>query len=216
MPLRLLEAPTLEVVTLAEVKGHLRVDFEDDDADIEGFRRTAIEDLDGPEGALGRALAPQRWALELDRFPGLDKLQWRLPRRERHQRQIVVIPLPPLTSIDRVAYIAADGATVEMAEGVDYRVDLTDGAIEPLPDADWPETADQRAAVTIEFTCGYPADPADATRPTTPDGIRTAIRMMVADLYENRDSQVISESRATAIQNATVDRLLNRFFVRRA
>ena len=59
--LRLVSPPTLPVVTLDEVKAHLRVDFEDEDSLIQGYIDAAVAYLDGADGVLGRALSPQTW-----------------------------------------------------------------------------------------------------------------------------------------------------------
>ena len=51
--------PTTPVVTLDEAKQHLRVLHDDDDLMIQQLIDTAVGYLDGPDGVLGRALAPQ-------------------------------------------------------------------------------------------------------------------------------------------------------------
>jgi uncharacterized phiE125 gp8 family phage protein len=62
--------PALELVTLDEVKAHLRMEGIDDrDDTLQAHLDTAIAALDGYAGRLGRALAPQTWTLYLDAFP---------------------------------------------------------------------------------------------------------------------------------------------------
>lgn len=64
MTLRLVTAPTAPVVTLAELKAHLRVDGDDEDTRIQALERAAVAHLDGWRGVLGRAIMPQTWAQE--------------------------------------------------------------------------------------------------------------------------------------------------------
>lgn len=71
MPLYLIEPPEQdEVLTLADAKQHLRVDFEDDDGVIESYIAAAIQNIDGRDGWLGRALVEQTWELRLPDFGG--------------------------------------------------------------------------------------------------------------------------------------------------
>lgn len=217
MPLRLLEAPTLEVVTLDEVKGHLRVDSDDDDDLIAGYIATAMQSLDAEKGALERCLAPQRWAMDLDGFPAdPDRRQWRRHTREiQRELEIVWLPLPPVTSIDLVTYVDPDGATQTLAADVDYLAHLGEpAAIEPFPGTCWPCARHQLRAVTVEFTAGYPASADNAELAAAPEPIRHAIKLIVSDLYENRESTTLEDTRAVLIQNPTLQRLLKPFQTR--
>ena len=66
MSLSLITPPTVEPVSLAEAKLHLRVDFDDDDALIESLisaARVAAETL------TGRQSCTARWIRTLDGFP---------------------------------------------------------------------------------------------------------------------------------------------------
>lgn len=60
----LVTPPTAEVVSLADMREHLRVDHQDDDVLITGFMAGAVAHLDGWRGVLGRAIMPQTWAQE--------------------------------------------------------------------------------------------------------------------------------------------------------
>lgn len=92
MPLYLIEPPEQdEVLTLADAKQHLRVDFEDDDDVIESYIAAAIQSIDGRDGWLGRALVEQTWELRLPDFGG----------------SVIPIPLPPLITIESIKYYDA-------------------------------------------------------------------------------------------------------------
>ena len=68
--LTLITPPTVPAVTLADAKLHLRVDGDDEDVIIATMLEAAIRYLDGPDGVLGRALAPQEWEVVFDRAAG--------------------------------------------------------------------------------------------------------------------------------------------------
>jgi len=57
----LVTPPSDYVVTLDFMKGHLRVDHDEDDSLIEAFMIAAAAYLDGWKGVLGRAIQPQTW-----------------------------------------------------------------------------------------------------------------------------------------------------------
>ena len=73
MPPSLVTAPATDLVSLREVKAHLRVDFSDDDALLGLLIDAAVAHLDGWKGILGRGLMPQTWAEEFDAWGS-----WRL------------------------------------------------------------------------------------------------------------------------------------------
>lgn len=59
-------APVLPVVTLDEMKAHLRVVHDDEDLVIQSLTDAAVAHLDGYRGVLGRAIMPQEWAVDVD------------------------------------------------------------------------------------------------------------------------------------------------------
>ena len=59
-----LAPPTEQVVTLAEMKAHLRVDGDDEDLLIQSLTDAAVSWLDGWDGVLGRCIMPQTWRID--------------------------------------------------------------------------------------------------------------------------------------------------------
>ena len=60
----LITPATADVVSLDDMKAHLRVDHSDEDALIASLTAAAVAHLDGYSGILGRAIMPQTWAQE--------------------------------------------------------------------------------------------------------------------------------------------------------
>ncbi len=169
MALILETAPAVDPVTLEEVKEHLRIDGDDDDSLLGNLIRAASERFDGRDGALGRCLISQSWKLVLDAFP-----QW------------ITIPLPPCQVVEAITYVDAFGDLQTLASDA-YQVSgigSIDGAtVRPAYQMDWPKIRQGPDAVTVHFTAGYGDSASDV-----PEPVRTAIKMRVAHLYENRES----------------------------
>lgn len=187
--LKLVTPPTDPVVPLAEAKAHLRIFHDDDNTYIEALVAAAVGNLDGADGWLGRALAPQTWEYSTDRFPCDD----------HYRRGRLHIPLSPLISVDSVEYLASVGTTGTIA---DFRVfgvgSRQPGYIVPAMDDSWPSTKCEPEAVTVTFTAGYVND-ADAV--AIPAGIKHAILLMVGHWYEHRED--VSDAKVAKIPMAS-------------
>lgn len=102
----------------------------------------------------------------------------------RHQRrttvydcfQDVLLVSGPVIAIESVAYTTDQGESVTVA-AEDYFTVPGTHPLQLRPKASWP--SDVRA-VTVTYTCGF----ADATQ--IPTDILLAMRIMIADWYENR------------------------------
>lgn len=200
MALRSVTPPDVEPLTEAEVWDHLRVPLlgspaEPVDRDhIAALISEARAHLDGKDGYLQRCLVTQTWELLLDQFP----------------TGTLRIPLPPLQSVVSVKYL--DGAAELQTMGIlDYAVDAASepGWIAPGLNG-WPATYNTLNAVIVRFTAGYPDDgnsPADL-RANIPPPIKAAMKLMIGDLYGQRQAQIIGVS---AMENPTVKRLLAPF-----
>lgn len=174
-------APTKHMLALDDVKLHLRVDGNDEDALIEGLRDTATQYLDGYTGILGRALLSQTWRQDWDYFPGDDKLY---------------LPLGPIISLTSVTYYDAANVQQTLSSSV-YAGPFTDerGPYVVLKFGQvWPITYYRNDAVSATFVCGY-AD-ADAV----PRPIRQAALIMIADWYDSGRESTITGDRAVSAQ----------------
>lgn len=190
MRLTLIAAPATAPVSPTEAKEHLQVIGTAQDAAITAMLAAAVSHLDGPTGTVGRALIEQEWKLLLDRFP-CDALE---------------IPLGRLISVTSVKYVDPYGAEQTLAPSA-YVVDSVSdrGVITPAYGTSWPATRTQRNAVTVQFKAGYGPAADDV-----PQAIRSAILLMVGDLFENREAAIVGQPR---VDNPTVDRLLFPFKV---
>lgn len=178
MALRLITAPTVQPLTLAEVKEHCRVNHSYDDATLQLYLEAATAYVDGPEGFLGRALVTQTWELVLDEFPENE----------------IKIPLPPLQSVTSVTYDDASGIE-QVVDSDDYTVDAVSepGWVLPESSGAWPATFEGINAVRIRFVAGYAPteDSPPDLRANVPFSIKAAILLTIGSLYEHRETVVV-------------------------
>lgn len=172
--IKVITAPTLEPITLAEAKANLRVVGTDEDTDIERMIRAARQMA---EERLNRALMPQVLAFGAGGFCG--------PLR---------VPRPPLVEIDSLTYTDTDGAAQVLA-GSAYLVDTfaDPPTISAAPGTSWPATRAQSGAVVVQYQAGY----ADAA--SVPEQIRQWMLLTIGAMYANREAFVngtISQSLA--------------------
>lgn len=167
MSLRLVTAPSEEPVSLEEAKAHLRVSFSDDDALIGTLITAARENV---EAYLKRALISQSWEIACDRFPAF-----------------FILPMGRVTAIESFTYIDAAGATTTVPASV-YETDfLSEPARVRVKDGQrWPHEGDVINAVQLRYTVGAP----DAA--SVAPSVKHAILMLVATLYEHRESQFVN------------------------
>lgn len=165
MPLILVTAPTTEPVSLDEAKAWLKVDGDDDNDTIAAMIAAARRQV---EALTGRALIRQVWRLELDEVPDDDEL---------------MLPRPPLVSVDSVQYVDSAGATQTWSSTL-YQVQSDDAGramLAPAYGEAWPTVRCQFGAFKVQYTAGY-GDTADYV----PEQARVAIKMMAAFLYQHR------------------------------
>lgn len=169
--LQLITAPTEEPITLAEAKLHLRVDTDADDALITAFITAARQ---WAEEYTWRAFVTQTWDYALDAWP--------------HNGQIYM-PRPTLQSVTTVTYTDENGSAAVMSDA-DYFVDVIKkpGRIVLNSNSTWPSVTLRRSSgIVIRFVAGYGAASA------VPEQVKAAIKLIVGDLYENRESTIVAQ-----------------------
>ena len=83
--------------------------------------------------------------------------------------------------------------------------DSTPGRVMPAYGKAWPATLDYPGSVRVQFTSGY-GDTAD----DVPQCIKNWMLLNVANLFENRESESVSDSRMSQIDLSTMaDSLLD-------
>lgn len=184
MRLKLVTAPAIEPVTQAEAKTFCRVDTADDndllDLLIKAARQRVEEDL-GRAGVRREALITQTWDLFLDEFPGAFGSD--ISERPLGSTAKIELPVVPVQSVSSVKYYDAAGVQ-QTVTASDYMVDAVakPGRLAPIDTKSWPSSRGRYNDVVVRFVAGYGAAATDV-----PARIRSAMRIVIADLYERRD-----------------------------
>ncbi|WP_047575626.1 head-tail connector protein [Pseudomonas syringae] len=185
MGLQILIEPTEQPVTLAQAKQHLRIGPDETDQDDEvNLRIRAASRRVGK--ITQRALTTQSWRLILDCFP----------------KGAILIPLPPLQSVESVKYTDVFGVEQTLPES-DYLVNPFGliGRISMVAGKSWPATIAQEMALRIEFTAGYLVVPED---------IVSAVLLLLGHLDQNREAVTTG---APSILPMGVDSLLSPYTI---
>jgi uncharacterized phiE125 gp8 family phage protein len=181
--LELSTGPSIEPVTVAEAKSHMRVDDATDDTLIGNYivaaRRWA-------ERFTNRQFIEATWKLHMPQFP-----------------EEIRLPLPPTSSVTSIVYIDTDGNTQTLDSG-EYQTNLkTEPAlIKPAYSTSWPDIrGGDYNSVTVTYVTGYGTATTDV-----PEDIRTAIRILVSHFYEAREPIIVGS--AISVVPRSVDALL--------
>ena len=175
-------AGDVELIPLAIVKKHLRLEADDDAEDdlVALYLAAAIAHLDGRDGWLGRALVERVY---VQTFAGFD-CAGRLPYP----------PLVAVTGVER-----RDGDLWLPIAADEWNV--VDDRLVPVAGGRWPA-----GAARVTYRAGY--DP-EAGRPL-PRALQAAILIMTADLFRNR-GEVASTTTSRISMSASVEALLSPF-----
>lgn len=180
--MKLITPPTVEPITLAEAKAHLRITHTDEDALITSLISVARADA---ENELQRSLITQTREIARDAFPAAIELTF-----------------GPVIAVTSVKF--DDPAGIEQTlDPATYRLDTyrLSGWIVPDPDYSWPETRQHVNAVRVRYTAGYGPAATDVPAP-----IRQWILLRIGTLFEHRESVAAGVTVATV---PYVDRLLD-------
>lgn len=177
--LKITTAPTEIPVTLDEVKAHIRETAAAKDAEVSGYIRAALDQLEGPNGLLGRCLVTQTVQYTMDCFPA--EGWWEYSRFV----SAFDLPLSPLSSVTSIVYLDENGAEQTLSSSK-YRVlnagvETKRGRVELAYDETWPDTRPIEQAVTVTYVAGFGA------RNAVPWKYRQLIMAWVKELYDHRD-----------------------------
>lgn len=151
--------PSVEPITLALAKQHLRVDYTDDDALIPLYISAA---RDYAENYTGRAFLPQTWQLSLNVFPFNMQQSWppasRMQQRSFLNSQMeILLPFAPLSAVNSITYQNPPGTVVTM-DPSQYTVNTGQepGSVTPANGVYWPFPMPYVPdTVQINYLAGY-------------------------------------------------------------
>lgn len=180
--------PPDEIITVEDAADFMHAEFTDSEESIVESLITAARQW--CEEYLRRAIGIQTLELRVNGFP---------------DDSGPVILRSPLIEVNSVKYLDSDGTEQTLDED-EYIVSDAEPA-EIVPVSDWPVTYASADSVRIEYEAGYCPGGSPALSQALPKTIKTAMLMMVADMYANREAQM--EKQLTA--NPTVERLLSMY-----
>lgn len=175
MKTSLISAPSVEPVLLATAKLHLRIEtsYTADDDYITALLTLAREYV---EAVTNRKLITQTHKLYLDDWPCEDDID---------------VPFGKLQSVSSIVYYDSSGTATTMSSS-DYIVEsATDpGRVVLGYGKSWPTvTLYPSNPIHIQFVCGY-----GLSGSSIPTPILQAIKILISDMYEQRESAVVGRS----------------------
>lgn len=194
--LKLITPPTIEPVSLAEARMHLRlvvtetlpVSTGPDDTLVAGLIKAARL---WAELFQNKAYLTQTFRLSMDSFPST---------------KFIELPRPPLQSIISLSYW--DGTTTQVVSFLDpsgtslmetdnYLVDTDSqpGRLYLKPNLSWPTIESRVGAVQIQYRAGF------TSVDDVPEVVKIAIKLRLSELYENRGDQAVDARYKSAAES---------------
>lgn len=179
MKYRVITPPSSEPVSLTEARTHLRIEAfgspleHPDDSYVSQAITIAREFC---EQYLERSLATQTVQLVVDNF-----------------NSMIYLPNAPVQNVDSITYIDTEGVTQTLANSA-YELDSFDNKIRLQFGQRWPSVRVQEDAVTVTYTAGYTNGASPDTYPI-PAPIKAAMLLIIGNLYENRQQDVLGNTR---------------------
>jgi uncharacterized phiE125 gp8 family phage protein len=188
MSIKIITAPS-EVITAAEAAEFLRIDnVDDEETTINAFIKAARQWC---EEYLCRAIGVQTIEVILDSFPSRG-----------------IFLRSPVISVTSVKYMDTSNVEQTLVENTDFYVGEDGEPCLIKPVSGWPDTLSIPDAVRVRYEAGYqPSGTSPSESQDLPETIKTAMLMLISDMYENREAQ----SDKVLNINPTVERLLSMY-----
>jgi uncharacterized phiE125 gp8 family phage protein len=169
--------PSVEPVTLAELKEHLRLLHSAQDSMLSGLIVAARQRA---EAYTRRAFVTSTWEATWSRIP------CRGHGRELFAGRKLDLPRGPLVAVTWLKYLDSDGVQ-QTYDSANYTVDTDSepGRVVLKPTASWPTLGDYPAAVRVQFTAGYGGATDALKRAAVPETAKLAIKFLAAHWYAN-------------------------------
>ena len=184
---RIETAPTVEPVTAAELRSHLRIEGTSEDSALLDLIAEAREWLEAQHGV---AFLDQRWKVTFDNWPG-GREDWWDGMRDGHIGHIgrsgggaaIELPRWPLTGITSVTTYDqdSDSTVVDVSATFDTDTRSKRGRLSLRSGSTWPSATRPVNAIEIIYTTGFGAAASDVPAP-----LKRAIRELAAHLYTHR------------------------------
>lgn len=161
---RLITPPAVKPVTLDEVKTHIKIEHNEEDARIGLLLDAVTAHLDGWGGELGRCLMTQTWEQSYPSF---------MPQHR--------LPLGPTSQVVSVVYADTNG-TDQAVSADSYRLhtDHAGDFIALLPGFNWPAIDTRFDVVRVRWQA--------ATKPEEMPKLKAGMLMLIGHLYKNPDA----------------------------
>ena len=164
-------ANTTASLTTAEAKTHLRIDFSNDDTYIDNLVRVAEATCEK---------YTNRYFLDTTVIQHCDTWE-----------ETKILYSSPVSAVSSIKYYDNDGVLTTWTTD-DYDVSLVDPCRIALADTKaYPSVQDRIAAIQVEYVVGY-----GSAASSVPLQIKQAMLVMVAQMYENRQSVIVGRTAA--------------------
>lgn len=158
------EGPAVEPVSVAVLRGYLRLDDGAEDALLAALLAAARAQV---EALSGRVLVASRWGIVLDRWP---------------PGGVVPLPRGPVLAVESVRVTDAGGASVPVAPALYALAPGDPGYL--VVNAGRPDPAPLLGGIAVEWRAGYGETPADVPAP-----LIQAVRLLAAHAFEHRGDE---------------------------
>lgn len=174
LAVELVTAPTLEPVTLDEMRKHLRIEHHDEDEEIAVFLASARTMFENQ--TCGCIPFTSTYRQTMDRFPD---------HCGKSMEPTIQIYRAPVQSITSITYVDTEGTTQTLSSSL-YRVDTSGpiARITPAYGQSWPSIREVSGAVKITFVAGW------ASQATIPADIKLCVKLLAAMYYNTREDAV--------------------------